>query len=123
MATQATGPFSAIHGAVAQPAHHSIVCGYHVVDSRAELSIHIENPSQHLLKRGKASDRLLGLWPMNKAIERHNFVKKIQVLLPTASSKYRRTVSLCDAVDIAPSSLSLQRCVGELRGIVILSIT
>jgi hypothetical protein len=81
MATKATGPFSAIHGAVAQPACHAVVLGYQVVDGRAELAIHLENPSQALLESGEASDRFLSLRPVNKAICGYNFVKNIQISL------------------------------------------
>jgi len=81
MATETTGPFSAIHSPVTQPARHAIILGYQVVDGRAELAVHLENLSQSLLKGVKASDRFLSLRPMNKAIYRHNFVKNIQVSL------------------------------------------
>jgi hypothetical protein len=77
MATETTGPFSAIHSPMTQPARHAIILGYQVVDGRAELAVHLENLSQSLLKGVKASDRFLSLRPMNKAIYRHNFVKNI----------------------------------------------
>ena len=68
MATETTGPFSAVHGPLAQPARHAVVLGYQVVDRRAELAIHVENLSQGLLKCGKTSDWFCSRRPMNKAI-------------------------------------------------------
>jgi hypothetical protein len=81
MATKTTGPFPAIHSSVTQPDHDAVVLGEKVVDSRMELAVHVENPFQGLPKGGTASDGLLKLRPMNKAIGSHNFVKNVQFSL------------------------------------------